>query len=193
MFSEAISPAHYLLFDSCCALFLSLKYHVIHPDYVYERVAELQNKYQLKVLLVMIDHLVYEASLKELTLLAVRTNFTLLLAWNYEEAAKHIENIRLNVDKPPDVIMGRGSGGGGGGGEEKEGSKLTTNQGSLVDALTSVKSINRTDAITLLATFDSLANIATASPDELTICPGISIIKARRLHSLFRKPFIKSD
>lgn len=184
--NESISPAHYVLFDSCCALFLSLKYHAIHPDFIYERINELKNKFQLKILLVLIDHIVYESILKELSILSVRTNFTMMLAWNYEEAAKHIENYRLNADKPPDVIMGRSF-------EENSKSNPTTGQQGLVDALTSIKSVNRTDAVTLLSTFESLANVIHANTDELTICPGISIVKARRLHSIFHRKFIKQN
>ena len=181
--TDSIAPAHYLLFDSCCALFLSLKYHVIHPNYIYERITDIRNKYQLKILLVLIDHIIYEQSLKELTLLAVRTNFTLMLAWTYEEAARHLENYRINAEKPPDVIMGRS--------ENNYNSSSISVQQSLVDALTTVKSVNRTDAITLLSAFESFDNLIKANVDELTVCPGISMIKARRLHALFNKPFIK--
>lgn len=183
-FNDSISPAHYLLFDSCCALFLSLKYHVIHPSYIYDKVAELRNKYQLKILLVLVDHLIYEPSLKELTLMAVRTNFTLLVAWSYEEAARHLDNYRMNAEKPPDAIMGRNF-------EDNSKNGKGKNLQSLTEALTSVKAVNRTDAITLLSTFETLENLVSANTDELTICPGISMVKARRLHTLFNKPFIK--
>lgn len=183
--NDSIAPAHYLLSDSCCALFLSLKYHVIHPDYIYERINELQHKYQLKILLVMVDHIIYETHLKELTLLAVRTNFTLMLAWTYEEAARHIENYRNSAEKSPDVIRGC----------FEDGTKSTSanQQQSLVDALTSVKSVNRTDAVTLMSTFETFENIIKANMDELTVCPGISMVKARRLHTLFNKPLLNSD
>ena len=131
------------------------------------------------------DHLIYETHLKELTILAVRTNFTLMLAWTYDEAARHIENFRMNADKSPDVIMGRV--------EDSSKSSTGNNQQSLVDALTTVKSVNRTDAVTLLSTFETFDNVIKANTDELTVCPGISMVKARRLHTLFNKPFIKSN
>ena len=186
-FNDSIEPAHYLLYDSCCALFLSLKYHVIHPNYIYERINQLRNKYQLKILLVMIDHLVYEQHLKELTITATRTNFTLMPAWSYDEAARHIENLRVYADKSPDVIMGRF--------EPSDNTKSASDnqQQSLVEALTTIKSVNRTDAVTLLSTFDTFDNVIKANTDELTICPGISMLKARRLHALFNKPFINSN
>lgn len=194
--TDAISPAHYLLSDSCCALFLSLKYHVIHPEYIYERVNELSRGgglYQLKVLLVMVDHVVYEAHLKELTILAVRTNWTLLVAWTYEEAARHIEHLRVNAEKPADVIMGRFDDGLGCGtistSTGNSSSKAFSMNQSLVDALTSVKSVNRTDAATLLGSFDTFGDLVRANTDLLTCCPGISMVKAKRLQTLFQKPF----
>lgn len=192
--NDAISPAHYLISDSCCALFLSLKYHVIHPNYIIERITELKRNYQQKLLLLLIDHLVYEQILKELTMVATRTDFTLLVAWTYDDAAQHIANYRLNFDKPPDLIRGpvhvpttsKATGS-----DKTVASVVDLNHQSLVDALTNVKAVNRTDAVTLLSTFDTFENIVNAGVNNLTLCPGISMKKAHRLHQLFNKPFVK--
>lgn len=200
VFNDSISPAHFLLYDSCCAIFLSLKYHVIHPNYIYDRINDLQNRYQLKLLLVMIDHVIYEKSLKELTIVAIRTNFTLLPAWTYEEAAHHIENYRLNSDSTPDIIMGRMNGTNRTGQSSSESGTLKKNDPSsnnslrqnLVETLTTIKSVNRTDAVTLLSAFETFDSLIRANTDELTVCSGISMLKARRLHSTFNKPFIRS-
>ncbi|KAH7642065.1 Excision repair cross-complementation group 1 [Dermatophagoides farinae] len=196
VFTDSISPAHFLLNDNCCALFLSLVYHIANPNYIYDRVKELRNTYQLSLLILHIDHPIYENPLKELTIMAIRANFTLLVAWSPEEAAKHIENYRVNADKSPNIIMGRAFD------DEEVGrsssssstmkKKLNANQSNgVIDALTSVKHINRTNAITLLSTFDTVENLTEAKIDELTICPGISIAKAKQLYSIFNRPFIK--
>lgn len=58
-------------------------------------------------------------------------------------------------------------------------------------ALTSVRSINRTDAATLLSTFGSLENIIKSSSDSLTLCPGLGPQKASRLHKALHQPFLK--
>ena len=182
--TDSISPAHYLMFDSCCAMFLSLKYHVIYPNYIYDKLNELRNAYQLKVLLVLVDHIEFQSTLKELTKLAIRTNCTLILAWSYEEAANHIENYRNFADKNADIIMG------------KQGSNSEANQSAyecLIDALTSVKSINKTDAVSLISTFDSFENIVKSDDDQLIVCPGMAALKAQRLRQLLRKPFIRNS
>lgn len=185
IFTDSISPAHYVLAENCCALYLNLDYHVAKPDWIYEKINELRNKYQLSLLIVMVNHVDYESLLKEITILAIRTNFTLLLAWSPEEAAKHIENYRLNAEKSPNIIMGRTL-------EEVSKKSITSLQQCLVDALTSVSRISRSDATSLISsnTFDKFEDLAKASVDELALCPGISSVKAKKFYSLFNRPFI---
>ena len=166
--TDSISPAHYLMFDSCCAIFLSLKYHVIYPDYIYEKLNELRNAYQLKVLLLLVDHIEFQSSLKELTKLSIRTNCTLVLSWSYEEAANHIENYRNFADKSADIIMGK---------QTNNSEANQTAYQCIIEALTSVKSINKTDAVSLISTFDSFENIVKSDDDQLIVCPGMAALK----------------
>src|SRR5215469_4793663 len=60
-------PADFVLGATTCALFLSLKYHRLHPEYIYNRIRGLQGKYNLRILLVMVDIPNHEESLKELS------------------------------------------------------------------------------------------------------------------------------
>ena len=182
--TDSISPAHYLMYESCCALFLSLKYHVIYPDYIYDKLNDLRNAYQLKILLVLIDHIEYQSALKELTKLSIRTNCTLILAWSYEEAANHIENYRNFADKSADIITGKQN--------PTEIGKGATYQ-CLVDGLTSIRSINKTDAVSLISMFDTFENIVRSDDDQLIVCPGMASLKAQRLRQFFHKPFIRSN
>lgn len=50
----------------------------------------------------------------------------------------------------------------------------------LAAALTAVRSVNKTDAITLGTNFGSLAAIMRASKEDLSACPGIGPTKVRR-------------
>lgn len=61
----------------------------------------------------------------------------------------------------------------------------------ISDALTSIKSVNRTDAITLLSNFRSLQNICEASEEDLSLCPGIGPQKAKRIYSILHQSFLK--
>lgn len=47
-----------------CALFLSLKYHNLKPDYIHERLKLLGKSYELRVLLVLVDMQVHDTLIK---------------------------------------------------------------------------------------------------------------------------------
>lgn len=47
--------ADYELGRTTCALFLSLRYHRLHPNYIYERFQKLGKNYTLRLLLVLVD------------------------------------------------------------------------------------------------------------------------------------------
>ena len=102
------------------------------------------------------------------------SELTLMLAWNVEEAASILETYKLFENKPPDLIMERS------GGETHE---------KVIEALTSVKSVNKTDAVTLLGTFGTLAAIIRATPEDLALCPGFGPNKAKKLHKVFSEQF----
>ena len=102
------------------------------------------------------------------------SEMTLMLAWSTEEAASILETYKLFEHKPPDMIMERS------GCEPHE---------KIIEALTSVKSVNRTDAVTLLGTFKTLGAIIRATPDDLALCPGFGPNKAKKLHKVFSEQF----
>ncbi|TGZ52536.1 DNA excision repair protein ERCC-1 [Temnothorax longispinosus] len=105
----------YVMGKTTCALFLSIRYHQLNPDYIHERLKLLANAYNLRVLLVQ-----------------------------------------------------------------------------LINALTTVKSINKTDATTLLTTFDTLADIVRAHPNTLALCPGFGLHKAQKLHRILHESFLRT-
>lgn len=61
----------------------------------------------------------------------------------------------------------------------------------LVSALTCVRSVNKTDAATLLTTFGCLGKIISATQDSLGLCPGFGPQKAFRLYKTLHTPFVK--
>jgi NAD-dependent DNA ligase len=60
---------------------------------------------------------------------------------------------------------------------------------SHADALTSIRSVNNTDVITLGTKFGSLAAIMAATQEQLATCPGIGPAKVKRMQETFRAPF----
>lgn len=52
---------------------------------------------------------------------------------------------------------------------------------AVSEVLTSVRAINKTDVLTLLSHFGSVAGIMLATPEALAMCPGFGEKKVRRL------------
>lgn len=166
----------YQLSSTSCALYLSLRYHNLKPNYIHERLRQLANSYVLRVLLVQVDVKDCDHALKELAKICILADCTMVAAFTLEEAGRYLETYKSYESKPPDLIM-----------EKSEGTYMSR----VCDTLTSVKKVNKTDAVTLLSTFGSMEKIVEASEQELAVCPGIGPQKASRIHSVFMQPFLK--
>ncbi|XP_054643775.1 DNA excision repair protein ERCC-1 [Dunckerocampus dactyliophorus] len=167
----------YVLGQTTCALFLSLRYHNLNPNYIHDRLKQLGHSFTLRVLLVQVDVKDPHHALKELARICIMADCTLILAWSPEEAGRYLETYKSYEKKPADLLK-----------EQVEKDYLS----KVTDCLTTVKSINKTDAITLLSTFSSLEGIISASKEDLLLCPGLGPQKARRLYDVLHKPFLKS-
>lgn len=176
-FGETV--ADYEMGRTTCALFLSLKYHSLHPEYVHERLKQLGRAYDLRVLLVLCDVTEPSHALKELARVCVLADCTLIAAFTVEEAARYLEIYKTYENKPPDLIMER----------PPEASDLYAR---AVDCLTTVKSVNKTDAGTLLMRFGTISRIVNANEDDLCLCTGFGPQKAKRLCQTCREPFLLS-
>ncbi|KAM9802774.1 DNA excision repair protein ERCC-1 [Syngnathus typhle] len=167
----------YVLGQTTCALFLSLRYHNLNPNYIHDRLKQLGQSFTLRVLLVQVDVKDPHHALKELARICIMADCTLILAWSPEEAGRYLETYKSYEKKPADLLK-----------EQVEKNYLS----KVTDCLTTVKSINKTDAMTLLSTFSSLEGIISATKEDLVLCPGLGPQKARRLYDVLHKPFLKS-
>ncbi|XP_032033919.2 DNA excision repair protein ERCC-1 isoform X1 [Hylobates moloch] len=156
----------YVLGQSTCALFLSLRYHNLHPDYIHGRLQSLGKNFALRVLLVQVDVKDPQQALKELAKMCILADCTLILAWSPEEAGRYLETYKAYEQKPADLLM----------------EKLEQDFASRVtECLTTVKSVNKTDSQTLLTIFGSLEQLIAASREDLALCPGLGPQKVRAL------------
>nr|XP_024647616.1 DNA excision repair protein ERCC-1 isoform X5 [Macaca nemestrina] len=156
----------YVLGQSTCALFLSLRYHNLHPDYIHGRLQSLGKNFALRVLLIQVDVKDPQQALKELAKMCILADCTLILAWSPEEAGRYLETYKAYEQKPADLLM----------------EKLDQDFVSRVtECLTTVKSVNKTDSQTLLTTFGSLEQLIAASREDLALCPGLGPQKVRAL------------
>nr|XP_007144752.1 hypothetical protein PHAVU_007G181700g [Phaseolus vulgaris]ESW16746.1 hypothetical protein PHAVU_007G181700g [Phaseolus vulgaris] len=97
----------YMLGQSSCALYLSLRYHLLHPDYLYYRIRELQKNFKLRVVLCHVDVEDVIKPLLEVTKTALLHDCTLLCAWSLEECGRYLETIKVYENKPADIIQGQ--------------------------------------------------------------------------------------
>lgn len=164
----------YLLGQNTCALYLSLRYHLLHPDYIYYRIRELQKCFKLRVVLCHVDLEDVIKPLHEVTRTALLHECTLLCGWSVEECARYMETIKIYENKPADSIQ-----------ERTDNDYLSR----LSSTLTTVRHVNKSDVVALGSTFGTLSGIMGASMEELAHCPGIGERKVKRLYDTFHEPF----
>lgn len=163
----------FILNDSTCAVILSLKYHNLYPNYIYEKLSSVGKKYRLQILLIFADINDPHSALKELSKACLLAEWTMMCCWSVEEGAKIIETYKSSEKKSASSIM------------EKPLSETSTAQDKakcVVEALSKVKSINKTDGLSLVANFESLDKIVKASYEQLTLCPGLGPLKVSHSH-----------
>ena len=93
-FSYSTMVPDYIFSPNRCALFLSCKYHNLHPKYIHRRISELRTDFDLRVLLCLVDIEDNASTLLALNKLCVINNMTLILAWSNEEAARYLEPLK---------------------------------------------------------------------------------------------------
>lgn len=75
-------------------LFLTLSYHKLYIDYIERRMLPLK-KNNDNILIFVVDDTNSEDILKDITKLCMFNGFTLLLAFNFQQAAKYIEGLNI--------------------------------------------------------------------------------------------------
>ncbi|KAH8080281.1 DNA repair protein rad10 [Cristinia sonorae] len=155
-------------------LFLSLRYHRLHPEYIHQRIERLGHAYNLRILLLMCDVTEHQEPIRELTKICLVNNITIMVAWTPEEAGFYLTTYKQFEHKPPDLIKER---------VDKDYPTVLRN------ALTSISKVNKTDVETLRTSLGSVAAIARASSDRLQNLPGFGQVKVKRIKDAFEKPF----
>jgi DNA excision repair protein ERCC-1 len=167
-------PADYVIGSTTCALYLSLKYHRLHPHYIYNRIRDLAGKYNLRILLVMVDVSNHEEHLKELSKTSLINNVTLILCWSAAEAGRYLELYKTYEHAPATMIKAPVS---------------TAHGDKLIEFITTPRSINKTDAMSLVSNFGSVRTAVNARPEELLMIAGFGQTKVRQWHAAVTEPF----
>ncbi|KAJ7647244.1 restriction endonuclease type II-like protein [Roridomyces roridus] len=154
-------------------LYLSLKYHRLHPEYIHTRIEKLGHSYTLRILLIMSDVTEHRDPIRELTKVCLINDVTILVAFSVEEAGHYLSTFKHFEHKPPDMIKER----------------VDQDYPSILrSALTSISKVNKTDVETLRTSFGSFANISKATTDQLQNLPGFGQVKVKNMKHAFEKP-----
>ena len=158
------TPADYVLGVTTCGLFLSLKYHRLHPEYIYGRIRALGKMYNLRILLTMVDITNHEEALRELSKTSMINNLTLILCWSAQEAGRYLELFKSYEHASPASIRAH---------------QAESYRESLTEFITTPRSINKTDAASLISNYGTLKAAVNASPEELALIPGFGEKKVK--------------
>ncbi|KIK09102.1 hypothetical protein K443DRAFT_83189 [Laccaria amethystina LaAM-08-1] len=155
-------------------LFLSLRYHRLHPEYIHTRIERLGHSYNLRILLILCDITEHRDSIRELTKVCLINNVTVIVSFSFDEAGHYLSTFKQFEHKPPDLIKER---------VDKDYHSI------LRTTLTSIGKVNKTDVETLRTSFGSFANISRATSDQLQNLPGFGQVKVKNVKNVFDKPF----
>ena len=167
-------PADYVLGATTCALFLSLKYHRLHPEYIYTRIKALGHKYNLRVLLTMVDIQNHEETLKQLSKTSLINDLTLILCWSAQEAGRYLELYKSYEHASPTSIRAH---------------QATSYPEKLVEFITVPRSINKTDAVSLVSAFGNIRAAVNARPEQIGEITGWGEKKVQRWCSTVNERF----
>jgi DNA excision repair protein ERCC-1 len=166
--------ADYQIGQTACALFLSLKYHRLHPEYIYGRIKGLQGKYNLRIILTLVDIDNHEASLKELSKTSIINNVTVILCWSAAEGARYLELFKGSENASSESIR-------------QHQSNLYADR--MVDFVTTPRAINKTDAVSLVSQFGSIRTAVNARHEDVATIAGWGEKKVQQWCQSVQEPF----
>lgn len=134
----------------------------------------MQGKYNLRVLLTMIDIPNHEDPLRELSKTSMVNNVTVISCWSAAEAARYLELYKAYEHASFDAIRGKQS---------------SSYAERLVDFVTVPRSLNKSDAVALVANFGSLKNAINADAEQLGMLSGWGGVKVKRWSAAIEEPF----
>ncbi|KAL8424838.1 hypothetical protein Efla_001643 [Eimeria flavescens] len=159
-----------------CVVFLSLKYHRLHPKQLLHRLLPLQRSRELskRFLLLLNDVEGAHASLAQVILHALHHGFILLVAASPAEAAELLQQLKVSENRAADALQPTLDG---------------RHAPRCAEALRVLPAVNRADVVSLAKEFGCMRNIFLAQQQQLQQCPGIGPKKVRSLLAAFQEPF----
>ena len=184
--NSKIKDVDYVISSKCVVLFLSLKYHKLHPEYVERRFQKITYNLPdtLRVLLVYVDVEDFHDAIRELNKLCLTSEMTLLLGWSNEECATHLLNLKHVQGEASQAIIR---------GKRVSDDEIIGQHGKflerLVECVSGVRGVSSRDAQKLMAQYKTFKNIVSLEGSQLQQVEGLGESKVNRLLNAFNKPF----
>ncbi len=188
-FNGQIHDVDYLVNSRCFAIFLSVKYHKLHPEYIYHKIQKIgynpSNKGMLRLMLVLVDVESSDDSMRELNKLCLLNNLTLIAAWSFEQCADYLTSLKqCERNTAKNLIQGNSK-------RDDDIDDDLSYYKRVVEILTTIKAINKTDAINLVSHFGSLKELCQkANEANLQEIPGMGQRKIKQLLKVINDPFV---
>ncbi|KAG7701554.1 hypothetical protein KL930_000583 [Ogataea haglerorum] len=187
-FNAKVKDVDYLINSHCVVVFLSLRYHKLHPEYIYNKIKKItyngNNRRLNRILMVLVDVDNSNDSIRELNKLCLFNELNLVLAWSFQQCADYLTFLKqceLNVGNQ--LIKGAAK-------ADSIASDVDYYQ-RIVDLMTTIRSINKTDSIKLISRFKTFKNLCEeANEYNLEEISGMGHNKIERLLKVINDPFI---
>ncbi|ODV62925.1 DNA repair protein RAD10, partial [Ascoidea rubescens DSM 1968] len=195
----SLIQSDYLINSQTFVLFLSLRYHKLHPEYIFNRLkkfgfgAQSSSTNVLKILLCVLDiensgNTHYWEILKSLLKVCIFNDFTLILTWSFEEAGNYI-----CVLKNLSAVSGNKGSSNKKLGISIKGELKEDYYSRLLNCLTSIKGINKSDVSRIVSSNSGIKNFKELVKDngnELENINGWGPKKISRFKYVVNEPFI---
>ena len=182
---DSLAP-DYLLGSSTVAIFISLRYHLLNPEYIHTRLKNCKawlrgpgaahgvQSAKGRLVVVQVDTEDSQVPLTQITKAAIHNEWTVFCGFSAYECARYLETFKSYENKPAESIR----------------KDLGSDYGGRVTAiLTGVRGVNKTDVKALVRDGRGLADVMQMELSALRAVPGIGPTKAARLFEAFDTPF----
>lgn len=188
--SPLLRDVDYQLSPSCAVLFLSTKYHQLHPEYISTRLQKVRHARfepgNTIIVLLLIDTENFQAPLVELNKFAIRNSLTLLVAHSNIEGATYLNNLRAVASSSTTARASVG--------KLIAGKEAQTALEGAIGSLKSIRAINTRDSQRLLAQFGSIRDVVLhADASALENVDGLGPRKVDSLVDALRGEFMLKE
>lgn len=102
-FSDEL-PCDFAIAKKVGVLFITLKFHRSHPEYLASRIKDFRGAYSTRILLLLVNAENYDRTISMLTVTAIANNLSLILAFHFEEASRWLMSMYASQENQLDDL-----------------------------------------------------------------------------------------